>query len=83
MENIEIKEVVKNVLIELGIVPQNIQPTNDIIGVKELLNILPFKKKTIYQKVRKNEIPVFKSNGNKKLFFSRVAIMEWLKAGRN
>ena len=49
----------------------------DIHGASELLGLtVP----TIYSKVSRNELPVMKRD--KRLYFSRVELLEYIKAGR-
>jgi len=51
----------------------------DIIFIKDAMNITNLTRSTIYGKVYRNTIPFIKNPGSKKLMFSKKALLEWLQ----
>ncbi|MEI8205084.1 MAG: helix-turn-helix domain-containing protein [Bacteroidota bacterium] len=54
----------------------------DIVPIQKAMKITSLARQTIYGLVNSNDIPFIKSEGHKKLFFSRIALLEWIKNGR-
>lgn len=76
----EISEI-KRLLQERRNVEQEAQPEK-ILNVEEAAGLLRLKRQTIYEKVRKGELPVCKIPGTKRLFFSHSDLMNYIKRGR-
>lgn len=55
-------------------------PAMDIMEIDEASDFLGYKKATIYEYVSKRKIPFFKKN--RKLYFSKTDLTEWIKEGR-
>lgn len=76
----EISEI-KRLLQERINAEQEAQPEK-ILNVEEAARLLRLKRQTIYEKVRKGELPVCKIPGTKRLFFSYSDLMSYIKRGR-
>ena len=72
----EIKYLISN----LNLVQTKEEPEADIIEIKAAGKIVNLAPATIYNKVNKKEIPHFKKG--KKLFFSKAALIAWIKEGK-
>jgi excisionase family DNA binding protein len=69
--------------IERLLVKQNKLPESqaeELLTVKETAELLSLTVPTIYSKVSRRELPFMKQS--KRLYFSRVELMDYLKAGR-
>ncbi len=65
--------------------PQRVEPIDQpdkILNVEEAARFLRVKRQTIYEKVKKGELPVCKTPGTKRLFFSYSDLMNYIKRGR-
>lgn len=63
--------------------PTKVEPTDQqdqLLDIKQAAEFLNLKVPTIYSKVSKKELPVMKRG--KRLYFSRMELMEYIKAGR-
>ena len=63
--------------------PNTIEPTGQpeqLLTIQEAADFLSLTVPTIYTKVSKNELPVMKRS--KRLYFSRIELLEYLKVGR-
>jgi excisionase family DNA binding protein len=76
----EISEI-KRLLQEGRKANQEAQP-DKILNVEEAARFLRVKRQTIYEKVKKGELPVCKTPGTKRLFFSYSDLMNYIKRGR-
>ena len=56
------------------------KPKKELLTVQEAAKFLTLSVPTIYSKVSKGELPVMKRG--KRLYFSQVELMDYLKAGR-
>ena len=72
----EIKYLISN----LNLVQTKEEPEADIIEINAAGKIVNLAPATIYNKVNKKEIPHFKKG--KKLFFSKAALIAWIKEGK-
>jgi excisionase family DNA binding protein len=78
----EFKNFLKQAITEV-LVDQNIsrQPAvSEILDIRQAADFLKLKVTTLYEKTSQKTIPHFKK-GNK-LYFNRVALIEWLNSGR-
>ena len=75
----EVSEL-KRLLIEKQEQPPTEQPER-LLTVQEAAEFLNLTVPTIYSKVSRNELPVMKRS--KRLYFSSIDLMEYLKEGRN
>jgi excisionase family DNA binding protein len=55
---------------------------NELLTIDEAAKFLNLAKQSIYGKVSRNEIPVLKPAGTKRLYFSKTDLLAYLKAGR-
>lgn len=55
-------------------------PEDDLLTINEACALLHLAKPTIYFLTSQSKIPVIKKG--KRLFFSKVELLEWLKSGR-
>jgi excisionase family DNA binding protein len=53
---------------------------SDLLTIQEAASFLNLSKHTLYNKVNKNELPYMKKG--KRLYFSRVELMAYLKSGK-
>lgn len=67
----------RKVLQETSPAPQ--VETNKLIGIDEVCALTHLSRQTIYCRVHQRSIPFIKRPGNKKLLFSREAILKWLQ----
>jgi excisionase family DNA binding protein len=58
------------------------QDQNELLTIDEAAKFLNLAKQSIYGKVSRNEIPVLKPAGTKRLYFSKSDLLEYLQAGR-
>jgi excisionase family DNA binding protein len=72
---------IKRLLQEGRKATQEEQP-DKILNVEEAARFLRVKRQTIYEKVKKGELPVCKTPGTKRLFFSYSDLMNYIKRGR-
>lgn len=76
---------IETLLLDIKHAPKNQgeQPDPDeLLTIQEAAEFLSLSVPTIYCKVSKNELPVCKAPGSKRLYFSRTDLMEYVKAGR-
>ena len=59
---------------------ESTNPPDQLLTIDEASVFLSLKKATLYSKVSKCEIPVMKRS--KRLYFSRLELLDYLKAGR-
>lgn len=52
------------------------------LNIEEAAKFLSLSVPTIYGLVHRQEIPVYKRPGTKRLYFSKKELEEWIKAGR-
>ncbi len=76
------KRWVKDVLESNSQRVEPIDQSEKILNVEEAASLLRLKRQTIYEKVRKGELPVCKIPGTKRLFFSHSDLMNYIKRGR-
>jgi excisionase family DNA binding protein len=55
-------------------------PPDELLNIQQAAKLLSLAVPTIYSKVSKGELPVMKRS--KRLYFSRMELMEYLKEGR-
>jgi excisionase family DNA binding protein len=55
---------------------------DEMLTIQEAGELLNLTVPTMYSKVSKREIPFIKPKGNKRLYFSRIELIEYLKQGR-
>lgn len=60
--------------------PEEVKNSKELLTVQEAANFLDLSVATIYTKVSRSELPCMKRS--KRLYFSRIELMEYLKAGR-
>jgi excisionase family DNA binding protein len=53
-----------------------------LLTVREAAEFLGITVPTVYTKTSKGELPVCKPNGSKRLYFSKQALVDYIKAGR-
>ncbi|GGD60724.1 hypothetical protein GCM10011514_25850 [Emticicia aquatilis] len=65
-------------------IPQRVDDTfqNEFLTIQEASTMLNLAVPTIYSMVNKRSIPFNKIDGQKKLYFSKNELNEWLKNGR-
>ncbi len=56
--------------------------SDQLLNVTEAANLLSLTVPTIYSKVSKNELPVCKAPGSKRLYFSRTELLNYIKTKR-
>lgn len=70
-----------NLIAELLLGGQHLESNDiDILNIKEASKMLDLTVPTIYSKVCRRELPVFKK-GNR-LYFSKAELLEWIKSGK-
>jgi excisionase family DNA binding protein len=57
------------------------QETNDMLTIEQACEFLHLSKYTLYGYVSKSTIPVNKRPGSKRLWFSKLELTQWIKAG--
>lgn len=65
--------------------PQQIEQTDHsdkLLTVQEAAEFLHLTSATIYSKVSRNELPVCKTSGSKRLYFSLAELTDYVKSGR-
>lgn len=55
---------------------------DEMLTIQEAGELLNLTVPTMYSKVSKREIPFIKPKGTKRLYFSRIELIEYLKQGR-
>jgi len=60
----------------------NNSSSSDLLKTKEAAAFLGYKVSTIYRKVSKGEIPYFKNENTNRLWFSKEALIEWIRGGK-
>jgi excisionase family DNA binding protein len=73
-----LKQAITEVLVDQNISQQATVP--EILDIRQAADFLKLKITTLYEKTSQKTIPHFKK-GNK-LYFNRVALIEWLNSGR-
>jgi excisionase family DNA binding protein len=58
------------------------QETNDLLTIQEAGVFLHLSVPTLYGYVSKKTIPFSKRPGSKRLWFSKLELMDWIKTGR-
>ncbi len=74
---------IEDLIHDLKRIPTQVEPTKQpeqLLTVQEAANFLSLSVPTIYGKVSKGELPVMKRS--KRLYFSSIDLMDYLKAGR-
>ena len=74
---------IESLILDLKKQPQQaepIQPPEKLLTIQEAAKFLNLTVPTIYSKVSKGELPVMKRS--KRLYFSSIELMEYLKDGR-
>ncbi len=62
---------------------QNNQPESDqLLTIKEASSVILLSASTIYGLVSRNEIPFSKRPNSKRLWFSKLDLINWIKEGR-
>ena len=61
---------------------QPVEQSDQLLTVQEAAEFLSLAVPTIYTKTSRGELPVMKMKRGKRLYFSRVELTEYLKAGR-
>jgi len=74
---------IENLILDLKHKPTKFEPTEQpeqLLTIQEAAEFLSLSVPTIYSKVSKGELPVMKRS--KRLYFSRIELLEYLKDGR-
>lgn len=74
---------IETLLLDLKHQPQTVEPTDhpdQFLTIQQAAELLSLTGPTLYSKVSKAELPVMKRG--KRLYFSRIELLEYLKAGR-
>ena len=53
---------------------------DEVLNIEEACRLLHLSKQTLYNKVNRREIPVFKKG--KRLYFSKNSLLKWIQAGK-
>ncbi len=72
----QIKKCVTQSLIEAGLLINN---SIDLVDIEDAMKITHLARQTIYCKVSAGTIPYIKRPNSKRLFFSREALISWIK----
>ncbi len=59
-----------------------ISSSDELLTIKEAAHFLSLRVPTLYSLVHRQEIPVNKRPGSKRLYFSKRELEQWIKAGR-
>ena len=57
-------------------------PTDQLLTIEEACVLLHLSKPTVYSKVSRNELPVCKPEGSKRIYFSLSDLTDYIKNGR-
>ena len=74
---------IENLILDLKHQPTKVEPTDQpeqLLTIQEAAEFLSLTVPTMYSKVSKGELPVMKRS--KRLYFSRIELLEYLKDGR-
>lgn len=72
-------EVIEKLLLQQNITNKD-EPLDKLLTVQQAAEFLNLTVPTIYSKVSRNELPFMKQG--KRLYFSQIELLEYLKAGR-
>lgn len=76
---------IENILHEQIKAPKEVilsEPKDELLTIQEAAKFLNLSKFTIYSKVHKREIPFSKMNNGKRLYFSKMELMDYIKGGK-
>lgn len=76
---------IESLLLTINSQPKEVEPTDHpdkLLTVQEAAEFLHLSTATIYSKVSRNELPVCKTPGAKRLYFSLAELTDYVKAGR-
>ncbi|MBN8697698.1 MAG: helix-turn-helix domain-containing protein [Bacteroidetes bacterium] len=78
----ELQELIEKTIKNSSPASQSVPEEQDIISIEMVMKITRLARQTIYQHVHYGAIPFIKRPNSRKLYFSKSAIIAWLKTGR-